>query len=139
MNIVIVIIQSVALLLQIIGLFYLLRLYKKTSNFQKVYTEDNPQRVIRKIESNQLMNDVVEYALNSGLECMVMPGDEDNSALFARNRISNDMISVCIIVNTNFEKDSKEYNLILNNLKEEINNFIKNNPEFIEEKRNVKN
>jgi hypothetical protein len=85
------------------------------------------------------MSDTVEYALNSGLECMIMPDGSDTSALFARNRNTNDISSVCKIIQTDFEKNSSEYIFLLEQIKKEIDSFIKNNPEFIEENKNDKN
>jgi hypothetical protein len=139
MEIILIIGLGISILFQLTNLFYSYKNYKHIFVFKEEYRNDNPQREIKKIDNNEIMSFIVEYALNSGLECLVMPDTQETSALFARNRITNGIMPVCRIVQTSFNKDSSEYNDFLEKIKNEIDIFIKNNPDFLKEAKNDKN
>jgi hypothetical protein len=131
MDIITLIIQGVTLTSQIVIFMYLLKIRKNINNLYEDYTNNSPQRSIQKLEENKLMNDIVEYALNSDLECMVMPNEQDQTTLFVRSKKDN-ILPVCIIPFIEYEKESKDYQNILTSIKGEVDTFIKNNPQYLE-------
>jgi hypothetical protein len=123
---------------QILLVYFVLKNFKKIQIFYKEWLEDSPQRTIRKIENNPLMDDVVEYTLNSGIECMVMPDVNDRSTLFARDKSNDNVIPITQVYQTSEDRNSKDYSAILKKMTDRVDEFKKNNPQAIGD-INVKN
>jgi hypothetical protein len=114
--------------------YFVLKNFKETRIFHKSWLEDSPQRTIKKIENNPLMDDIVEYTINSGIECMIMPDLNNKSTLFARDKSNNNIVSVTSIFQTDADKNSKNYVEALKQMKDKVDEFKKNNPQALGEK-----
>jgi len=85
------------------------------SNFEKT----SP---IKHYENSEILNDIIEYTINSGFECMVMPNMEDKTTLYVKGK-DDEVIPVCVIPQTEKKKGSLEYNNLLNTVTKVINEF----------------
>jgi len=94
-------------------------------------TEEIPKKkAIQNFEKNEILNDVIEFTINSGFECMVLPSFDGKNTLFIKKE-DNSMAPILTIPTIDKKKGTTEYNYILDQIKEEIKK--------IKEKTNVKN
>jgi hypothetical protein len=118
--------------------FIIDKLFKGFKTFVEKWEADNPQRIIKKFEKNTLMDDIVEYTINQGLECIIMPDANDKTNLLVKD-ISNDtIIPICEIPQVNVpERNTPTYADMISEMREKVKTFIKNNPQA--RKADVKN
>jgi len=111
------IIQTILLVGNLVILFFIL---KKVNKLQIIPNKTVKQTAIEKIEQDEILTDIVEYTINSGFECMVMPNLEGKNTLFIRNKGNEEILPVVTIPFIDKKRGSVEYDYILNHLKEEV-------------------
>jgi hypothetical protein len=105
-------------------------IYKKINSLNEIYNKDNAQRHVSRLAENDILRELTEYAVNSGLECLIMPDGANRPTLFVRDSENESIIPICVVPQV--EKSAgAEYNKVLENLQQVVNEFIKNNPQIL--------
>lgn len=116
-----IILGILCLLLVVSGfeIYLLFYLKKMNSNLVSNFEKTAP---IRQYENSEIMNDIIEYTINSGLECMIMPNMEDKTTLYVRGK-DGEATPVCIIPQTDSKRGSTGYNALLSTVTSVIKKF----------------
>jgi hypothetical protein len=94
-------------------------------NYSKIknsFIKESPEKNFNSIKRDELLEDLVEFTINSGFECMIIPDLEGKNTLFIKGE-KNEAMPIVTIPITNSKKGSEEYNILLNQAKKEIEKF----------------
>jgi hypothetical protein len=110
-----------------------IKMLKLNMNYVKQYNDDNPRRLLERAKASEIQDDISNYALNKGLQCIIMPDSNNNTTLFTRDK-ENNLMSVCIIPITNKKSGTDEYNHLLQEVSNKINSFIEIHKDILDVK-----
>ena len=105
---------------QIIKLVYLFRTEQKKENQPKILPE-----------VDSLTDDIIKYSIEKDMLVCIMPGMDNHLTLYAKNTETGDNVAVCKVISTTAGKGSKEYDKVLQEMKDNIDAYLENKEKYV--------
>ena len=112
-----------------------IKISKKLNKLEKEVEVKKPLFEERKIDP--VLVEVMDYTFEKGLKCSIRPGPTGKMTLFDSDDSKEYIVTE--LATTHEPKGSLSYNMVLQNLKDKIDNFIENKELSKKEKSNVTN